>query len=133
VYLDGRWWYRTGDLVRRSGHAGLQYLGRTDHQIKIRGYRIEPAEVEQHLRGLPGVENAVVLGLGEGAARSLVAFCAGSGLDSARLESQLREQLPAYMVPSQYVVLDRLPVNERGKTDRKALAASFSPAAPARP
>ncbi|MFF0086639.1 AMP-binding protein [Streptomyces canus] len=130
---DGRSWYRTGDLVRRSDHAGLLYLGRTDHQIKIRGYRIEPAEVEQHLRGLPGVENAVVLGLGEGAARSLVAFCVGSDLDSTRLERQLREEIPAYMVPGRYVVLDRLPVNERGKTDRRSLAASFSPAALARP
>ncbi|MFF4501683.1 AMP-binding protein [Streptomyces sp. NPDC001401] len=132
-YHDGRWWYRTGDLVRRSSHAGLIFLGRTDLQIKIRGYRIEPAEVEHHLRLLPGVEDVIVLALGEGAARSLVAFCAGSDLDSARLESQLREELPAYMVPRRYVVLDRLPVNERGKTDRKALATSFSPSDPARP
>ncbi|WP_416955672.1 AMP-binding protein [Streptomyces sp. Agncl-13] len=133
LHRDGRRWYRTGDLVRRSGRAGLLYLGRTDHQIKIRGYRIEPAEIEQHLRALPGVENAVVVSLGEGAARGLVAFCAGSDLDSARLEGELRDELPAYMVPSRYVVLDQLPVNERGKTDREALAASLSPVASAGP
>ncbi len=130
VHRHGRRWYRTGDLVRHSDHAGLLYLGRTDQQIKIRGYRIEPAEVEQHLRALPGVADAVVLGLGEGTARRLVAFCAGTGLEAARLEALLREGLPASMVPTRYVVLERLPVNERGKTDRKVLAASFSSVAP---
>lgn len=119
----GRLWYRTGDVVRRSDEAGLLYLGRTDHQTKIRGQRVEPAEIEHHLRALPGVAAAVVLAEGEGVARQLVAFCGGRSLDEALIDKQLRKVLPPTLVPARYVLLDELPVNDRGKTDRKALAA----------
>jgi amino acid adenylation domain-containing protein len=120
---DNRLWYRTGDLVRRSDEVGLLYLGRTDHQLKVRGHRVEPAEIEQYLRVAPGVEEAVVLAVGEAADRRLVAFCGGDSLDAALIDRRLREELPPYLVPGQYVLLSQLPANDRGKTDRKALAA----------
>ncbi|MDX3225227.1 amino acid adenylation domain-containing protein [Streptomyces sp. ME19-01-6] len=120
---DGRCWYRTGDLVRRSGGAGFLYLGRTDHQIKVRGYRIEPGEIEQRLRVVPGVEEAVVLAVGAAADRRLVAFCGGNALDAPQIDKRLREELPPYLIPSQYILLSQLPVTDRGKVDRRALVA----------
>ncbi|MFD9498166.1 amino acid adenylation domain-containing protein [Streptomyces sp. NPDC060035] len=122
VRFDGRLWYRTGDVVHRSDGGELLYVGRTDHQTKIRGYRIEPAEIEHHLRALPGVEAAVVLAVGEEAVeRRLVAVCSGTSLDAGALEKRLRGTLPPHLVPAAFVVLDGLPVNDRGKTDRQAL------------
>jgi amino acid adenylation domain-containing protein len=126
LHVDNRTWYRTGDLVRWHEEAGLLYLGRVDHQVKIRGYRVEPAEIEYHLRHFPGVEAAAVVASGEPTDRFLVAFCSGRALDSARLDTWLRESLPSYKIPRRYVVLDGLPMTSRGKTDRAALAASLS-------
>ncbi|MDF3139832.1 MULTISPECIES: AMP-binding protein [unclassified Streptomyces] len=123
VRIDDRLWYRTGDLVRRSETAGLLYLGRVDHQVKIRGHRIDPGEIEYWLRTIPGVEAAAVLADGGPEDRELVAFCSGPAVDTAQLDRRLREFLPPHMIPRRYVTLDRLPVTDRGKTDRSALAA----------
>ncbi|MFB9905656.1 amino acid adenylation domain-containing protein [Allokutzneria oryzae] len=119
--------YRTGDLVRevtRAPLAGathvtgeLEYRGRSDDQIKIRGYRIEPGEVESALMRHPSVEHTVVVAQGE----DLVAYVAPEGAAPERLESFLADQLPAYMVPSVFMVLDRLPLAPSGKLDRAAL------------
>jgi amino acid adenylation domain-containing protein len=126
VEFDGRRWYRTGDLVRSDGAADLLYLGRTDQQTKIRGYRVELPEIEYQLRTISGVESAAVLAVGEGAERRLMAFCAGTGLDASQLKNVLHKHLPPYMVPNDYRLLERLPVNSRGKTDKHALAAAVS-------
>ncbi|MET7737578.1 AMP-binding protein [Streptomyces sp. NPDC005402] len=118
---DGRLWYRTGDLVRRSDEAGFLYLGRTDHQMKVRGHRIEPAEVEQRLRVVPGVEEAVVLAVGEATDRRLVAICGGDALHASLIDKRLRDELPPYLIPGQYIFLNQLPLTDRGKIDRQAL------------
>ncbi|HEX3131500.1 MAG TPA: amino acid adenylation domain-containing protein [Thermoanaerobaculia bacterium] len=66
--------YRTGDLARFRADGCLELLGRIDHQVKLRGFRIELGEVETHVLAFPGVHEAAVLALGEGAERRLVAF-----------------------------------------------------------
>lgn len=134
VDWDGRRWYRTGDLVRAAEpEAGFRFLGRSDQQVKIRGYRIELAATEYQLRALPSVGDAVVLALGEGTARRLVAFCTcPAGPESAAdLSAALREVLAPYQIPQEYVFVDRLPMNARGKTDRKELARAYGAAAEA--
>src|SRR6185436_724878 len=68
--------YRTGDLVRRRADGAVEFLGRADFQVKIRGFRIEPGEVESALLALPGVREAVVLVMGDGEERRLVAYTA---------------------------------------------------------
>ncbi|HEX7128762.1 MAG TPA: non-ribosomal peptide synthetase [Rhodanobacteraceae bacterium] len=128
IHLDGARWYRTGDRVRERADGVLEYLGRLDDQIKLDGYRIEPAEVESVLVRHAAVAQAAVV-LSDGAqGRRLVAHVVarpGSG-DEAALRAQWREhcraQLPAWMVPQDYIVHAALPHTASGKLDRRALA-----------
>ncbi|MFF0546079.1 amino acid adenylation domain-containing protein [Nocardia thailandica] len=120
--------YRTGDLVRWTRAAGalaLEYLGRTDFQVKVRGQRIELGEIDAVLSGLDGVDVAVTLGVpGPTGATALAAYLVrlpGADLDIARIRAAAADALPAYMVPSAFVVLDEIPVNAVGKLDRRAL------------
>ncbi|MBD8557406.1 non-ribosomal peptide synthetase [Pseudomonas fluorescens] len=121
--------YRTGDLARRRSDGVLEYVGRIDHQVKIRGYRIELGEIEARLHEQPHVRDAAV-GVQEGAnGKHLVGYlvAADATLDPSeqleRIKQRLRAELPEYMVPLQWLWLDRLPLNANGKLDRKALPA----------
>ncbi|MEQ0563558.1 non-ribosomal peptide synthase/polyketide synthase [Amycolatopsis sp. NEAU-NG30] len=108
--------YRTGDRVRWTPDGRLEHLGRLDEQVKVRGFRIEPGEVETALRARPGVTDAAV----DARDGRLVAYVVGDA-DLATLRAGLTEVLPAHLVPSAYVPLDRLPLTRHGKLDRRAL------------
>jgi D-alanine--poly(phosphoribitol) ligase subunit 1 len=124
--------YRTGDLGRFRDNL-LFFEGRIDEQIKISGYRIEPGDVEENLRALPAVRDAVVIPvIKNGAAQSLTAFVVlgargeASHFDLTRqLRSQLGERLPAYMLPRKFIFLDAFPLTANGKADRTRLAESL--------
>ncbi|GAC1405868.1 MAG: hypothetical protein NVSMB6_01140 [Burkholderiaceae bacterium] len=118
--------YRTGDLARYLLNGNIEYLGRADHQIKLRGFRIELGEIEAVLVAVDGVAEAAVLALApDGGELRLVAYVTrqpgyqGSG--EADWRAALMRTLPDYMVPSQFVVLERLPLTPNGKLDRMAL------------
>ncbi|GAA5008871.1 amino acid adenylation domain-containing protein [Streptomyces siamensis] len=117
--------YRTGDLARHRADGQLEYLGREDHQVKIRGYRIELGEIEERLRLREGVRDAVVVvredAGGEKWLAAYVAVDGVSGPDQEALRGGLAAELPAYMVPAAFVLLDELPLSAAGKIDRKAL------------
>ena len=119
--------YHSGDLVRSLADGRMEFLGRIDHQVKIRGFRMELGEIEAALDRLPELSEAVVLARGEDDPR-LVAFVvldeAGQDLDTADLQATLREALPAYMVPRDFVVLESMPRTPNGKVDLKALPLS---------
>jgi amino acid adenylation domain-containing protein len=116
--------YRTGDRARWRSDGSLEFLGRLDEQIKIRGYRIEPAEVEPVLLRHPGVREAVVVARpnSEGENQLVAYLVARShGLTVSELRAHLAHSLPAHMIPSIYVGLERLPRRPNGKVDRRAL------------
>ncbi len=123
--------YRTGDLARWRHDGELEYLGRVDNQIKLRGLRIELSETEALLAQHPAIEQATVLALPANQPthlRAYVTLTAGTvyqadSTTEADILAALATQLPDYMVPSRLVVLDNMPVNANGKTDRKQLAA----------
>jgi amino acid adenylation domain-containing protein len=118
--------YRTGDLVRHSAGGEIEFLGRVDQQVKVRGFRIEPGEVEAALSEHALVRECVVV-VGEDGARGrrLVAYVAAGGgrepVAGGVLREYLRGRLPEYMVPSAFVIIDRLPLTANGKVDRRAL------------
>ncbi|WWF47882.1 amino acid adenylation domain-containing protein [Pseudomonas trivialis] len=123
--IDGRL-YRTGDLGRWRADGVIEYLGRRDQQVKLRGHRIELTEIEHRLAQHPNVREAAVL-LRENSVGEawLVAYWSAhdESLGNNGLSEHLRAQLPPYMVPAAFECLDRLPLNNNGKVDRKALAA----------
>ena len=119
--------YRTGDLARWRDDGTLDYLGRADFQVKLRGFRIELGEIEAVLARHPGVQAAVAVAHGEGAAeRRIVAYYVprpGTDATEAGLRAHLRQDLPDYMMPSVIIPLQQLPLTHSGKIDRKALPA----------
>src|SRR5882724_2436024 len=124
-HREGQRLYRSGDYGRWLPEGKLEFLGRRDTQVKISGFRIEIGEIENTLLRSPGVgEGAVVVTDRADRSKHLVAFYAAQRpLDANVLRDQLRESLPAYMVPSAFHWRRRLPLTDNGKIDRKALMA----------
>ncbi|KAF2158292.1 hypothetical protein M409DRAFT_33925, partial [Zasmidium cellare ATCC 36951] len=142
--------YRTGDIVQQNADGSLTYLGRRDTQVKIRGQRVEIGEIEsQILRLLPEVCETVVdvvLPAGETQEGALMLTAVIEYADAGpypdggelqpyepsqitaaartaleRLDSELSQVLPAYMVPGAFLLVPRLPVNASNKLDRRAV------------
>jgi amino acid adenylation domain-containing protein len=122
--------YKTGDLAR-IGPDGLIYLlGRSDAQIKSRGYRIELGEIEAAMHAVPDVRDAAVVAIDTGGFEGLAICCAyvptdGSQTSPLALKKTLARTLPQYMIPTQWMALDRLPLNGNGKTARPYLRKLF--------
>ncbi|MDG4765805.1 non-ribosomal peptide synthetase [Solwaraspora sp. WMMD406] len=119
--------YRTGDLARRRPDGTLEFHGRVDRQVKISGFRVEPEAVEAALVAADGVRDAAVVATPSvTGTRRLIAFVVLDPILPASLlalRRTLREQMPAYAVPSSLVPVDRLPLTGNGKVDRAALVA----------
>jgi amino acid adenylation domain-containing protein len=124
--------YRTGDLARWRDTGEVEFLGRIDYQVKVRGFRIELGDIEAALLSHPAVREAVVLARAQPSGaldQRLVAYLVAEMAEVAEeiapadLRTFLHKSLPEYMVPSAFVVLERLPLTANGKVDRKALPA----------
>ncbi|HLO85983.1 MAG TPA: amino acid adenylation domain-containing protein [Nostocaceae cyanobacterium] len=117
--------YYTGDKGRYRLDGAIEVLGRLDEQIKIRGIRIQPAEIEVVLNQHPAVAESVVvvMQLADNDQRLVAYIVSKPNQTFAQdaIKHFLKQQLPEYLVPSIFVVLDTLPKNANGKINRRAL------------
>ncbi|MGW0323385.1 non-ribosomal peptide synthetase [Nocardia sp. NPDC003183] len=118
---------RTRDLVRYRADGMLEFIGRADQQIKIRGFRVEPGEIEALLSARPDILECAVTLQATTTGGRLIAYLVpedGAELSASGLRSELSAQLPHYMLPAQFRILDTLPRSPSGKVDRTALTPS---------
>jgi acyl carrier protein len=117
--------YLTGDLGRMLPDGCLCHLGRKDFQVKVRGHRIEVAEIEAALLRLDTIKEAIVVGrANQTGDKRLVGYVVSVGEPRptvTTLRHALTKQLPDYMIPSAFVMLESLPLTPNGKVDRTAL------------
>jgi amino acid adenylation domain-containing protein len=126
--IPGARLYRSGDQARWLADGDLEYLGRLDTQVKIRGFRIEIGEIEAVLRQAPGVTEAVVVPREDSAnGKILVAYYTSVGAtvepNATSLRAHVAGLLPEHMVPSRFVLVDRIPLTINAKVDQRALPA----------
>ncbi|WP_139829761.1 non-ribosomal peptide synthetase, partial [Mycobacterium gastri] len=127
--------YRTGDLARWTPQGTLECLGRADTQIKLRGQRIELGDIENALLACPQVTQAAatIHHTTTGTAH-LIGYISGSAsLDPTAIRQQLSTRLPAYLIPTQVLPLDKIPLTSSGKLNRNALPPPVFTAAQYRP
>ncbi|HCF9838960.1 TPA: non-ribosomal peptide synthase/polyketide synthase [Pseudomonas aeruginosa] len=122
-FVAGERMYRTGDLARYRADGVIEYAGRIDHQVKLRGLRIELGEIEARLLEHPWVREAAVLAVDGRQLVGYVVLESESGDWREALAAHLAVSLPEYMVPAQWLALERMPLSPNGKLDRKALPA----------
>jgi acyl carrier protein len=119
--------YKTGDWARHLPDGNLECLGRHDHQIKIRGFRVELGEIQGVLARHPRVrETAVIVREDVSGEKCLVAYIVvhhAHQTTTEELRRFVRQNLPDYMVPAFFVLLDSLPYAPNGKVDLRALPA----------
>jgi amino acid adenylation domain-containing protein/non-ribosomal peptide synthase protein (TIGR01720 family) len=137
LFVEGERMYRTGDFCRVLPDENFAFLHRIDNQVKIRGYRIELEEIESQLLKHEDVKKAVVVVReeepnedGTPGEKYLFAFVmlkdpkllAARNFEISELREYLRRELPAYMVPANFIIMEKFPVSASGKINRKALA-----------
>ncbi|ASU33866.1 thioesterase domain-containing protein [Mucilaginibacter xinganensis] len=123
--------YNTGDLGRFMPNGEIECLGRVDAQVKIRGYRIETGEIEYQLVNGTNIKEAVVISRPDNfGIDKLVAFVVVKSTnvmlsESAQIQAwkeSLKNAVPDYMVPDNFIIIPEMPLTPNGKVDKKALA-----------
>ena len=126
---DGADWFRTGDIVSIDEDGFVSIVDRIKELIITGGFNVAPSEVEEALRGFPGVVDAAVVGLPDGhSGEQVVAALVlkpGTELDEAALSKHARDALTPYKVPKRFVVVDELPKSLIGKVLRKKVRDSL--------
>lgn len=121
---DGSRLFAVGDIGMYSGYNCIEFLRRSDLQVKIRGFRIELDEIESFIQKRKEVRQVTVVAKEQNSEKYLVAFLVPhnpGSLNIDEIKTGLKLELPAYMIPQHFVVIDEFPLNENGKVDRKLL------------
>ena len=135
--------YRTGDVVRLLPDGNIDFIGRNDSQVKVRGFRIEMTEVEAVIREFPDMIDVTVQAFeDENTGEKFIAAYVVSDkeIDVPSLNDFIKQTKPAYMVPAVTMQIDKIPLNQNSKVNKRALpkptptvnkkAAGEGPAAP---
>jgi amino acid adenylation domain-containing protein len=126
VSADGRKWYRTGDIVTEGASGQYRYQGRRDRMVKRRGYRVELGEIEAALLRHPDIREAAVVAVPDsdsGVKISAFVSAESAPLSIIALKKLSSQNLPPYMIPDAFVVVDALPRTSTNKVDLQALKA----------
>ena len=115
--------YRTGDIVRYLPSGDIQFVGRRDGQVKIRGFRIELKEVEAVIREFPGIKDATVQAFDdENGGKFIAAYIVGDEqVDIEAMNNFILDQKPPYMVPAVTMQIEKIPLNQNQKVNKKDL------------
>lgn len=115
--------YQTGDLARWLPDGNMEYLGRIDHQVKVRGFRIELGEIENQLLKNVEIKEAVVVDREDKLGNKYICAYVVSEKEvkELNLRAYLIENLPEYMIPSYFVKLEKIPLTNNGKLNRREL------------
>ncbi|MBR0070630.1 MAG: amino acid adenylation domain-containing protein, partial [Synergistaceae bacterium] len=115
--------YHTGDIVRLLPDGKIDFIGRNDGQVKVRGFRVELSEIEAVIREFPGIKDATVAAFDNPAGGKFIAAYVVShdSIDKDALRKFIGERKPPYMIPSAIMQLDKIPLNQNSKVNRKAL------------
>ncbi len=122
-FEPGKRLYRSGDRVKLMENGEMEYFGRKDEQVKIRGHRVELGEIEHAIQSCNGIKASLVLVKGNNTGEnSIVAYViCDDDITASTLRDYLQARLPAYMLPSYFVRLEKFPLTSNGKIDRKSL------------
>ena len=115
--------YKTGDIVRYRADGNIEFIGRRDGQVKIRGFRIELSEVEAIIREFNGVKDATVAAFDNpSGGKFIVAYIVSdSKINIEELNQFISERKPPYMIPTVTMQIDKIPLNQNGKVNRRML------------
>lgn len=116
--------YKTGDLARQMEDRNIEYLGRIDQQVKIRGYRIEIGEIESIILKYENINQAAVTDYIDSEGNKFLCAYIVSTIDIniKELRAYLLKYLPDYMIPTYFMLIDKIPLTPNNKLDRKALS-----------
>lgn len=123
-FQTGQKIYKTGDRARWLSDGTLEFLGRIDDQVKIRGNRIELGEIEQQLLKHPQIKETAVIAKEKEDSKYLISYYTthkNKEIEIDALKKYLQGNLPDYMVPTNFIWMENLPLTSNGKLDRKAL------------
>jgi acyl-CoA synthetase (AMP-forming)/AMP-acid ligase II len=117
--------FLTGDVGYFDGSGHLVLTGRVSSSVNVAGRKVNPAEIEQVLRDLPGIADVRVMGAScERRGQRLVAFVVSDqALNPLDLRQRCARMLSPHKIPRQFIFLDEIPLDARGKMDRRALEA----------
>ncbi len=115
--------FRTGDIVRYRPDGMLEFLGRRDGMVKIRGFRVELNAVETALRNCTDIEEAAATTFpdGHGGLQIAAFLVSQKDINITKVRQEMLQRLPAAMVPVTMQQIDRLPLTNSGKVDRRSL------------
>lgn len=114
--------YRTGDLCRELPDGNIEYIGRNDSQVKIHGFRMELGEIENKIKKVSSIKDAIVITQGDGNEKELCAYyLADEEIEKKSLQYDLKQWLPDYMIPNYFMRLSEFPISVNGKIDKKLL------------
>ncbi len=114
--------YKTGDLTYWDNQGNLNYISRIDTQIKIRGQRIEILEIQNRILEINGIKEVAINIIEKGNQKYLIAYyVASSKIKEEEIRAYLNKYLPVYMIPYKFVEIDKIPLTQNGKVDKKSL------------